>query len=81
MHHLHEEIRVQAPVEHVWAFYCDTSHWQDWMPRGKFSEFSGPVDKVGTTYVGAMKIMRNRTVRDRTLVFHAYGQSGFKPGH
>jgi uncharacterized membrane protein len=57
MNHLHEEIRIEAPVEHVWAFYCDTSHWEDWMPRAKFSEFSGPEDKVGTTYVGTMRLM------------------------
>ena len=57
MKHLHDEVRIDAPVEHVWAFYCDTSHWQDWMPRATCSEFSGPVDKVGTTYVGAMRLM------------------------
>ena len=57
MEHSRQEIRVEAPVEHVWKSYCDTSHWEDWMPRGKFSELGGPVDKVGTTYVGAMKIM------------------------
>ncbi len=33
MEHIREEIRIEAPVEHVWAFLCDTSHWQDWMPR------------------------------------------------
>ena len=57
MQHIHEEIRVEAPVEHVWNLYCDTSRWKDWMPRGQWSEFSGPVDKVGTTYVGTMRIM------------------------
>src|SRR3990172_9442808 len=41
----------------VWAFYCDTSHWEDWMPRAKCSDFSGPVDKVGTTYVETMRLM------------------------
>jgi hypothetical protein len=54
---LHEGIRIEAPVEHVWAFYCDTSHWQDFTPRARYSEFSGPVDRVGTTYVGSMKLM------------------------
>jgi len=34
MPHMHVETRVEAPVEHVWTFYRDTSHWQDWMPRG-----------------------------------------------
>jgi hypothetical protein len=27
------------------------------MPRGKFSDFSGPVDQVGTTYRSTMKTM------------------------
>ncbi len=26
-------------------------------PRARFSDFSGPVDKVGTTYVQGMKLM------------------------
>jgi uncharacterized membrane protein len=57
MQHFHDEIRVEAPVEHVWDFYCDTSNWKDFMPRGEFSDFSGPVDKVGTTYVFTMRLM------------------------
>ena len=57
MNHMHHELRIEAPVEHVWAFYCDTSHWQDWMPRARSSDFSGPVDQVGTTYVQTMKLM------------------------
>ncbi len=57
MQHLREEIRVEAPVEHVWAFYCDTSHWEDWMPRIGHLEVDGPLDKVGTTYVASMRLM------------------------
>ena len=57
MNHLHDEVRIEAPLEHVWAFYCDTAHWEDWMPRAKCTEFSGPLDKVGTTYVGTMRLM------------------------
>ena len=57
MNHLHDEVRIEAPVEHVWAFYCDTSHWEDWMPRAKCLDFSGPEDKVGTTYVATMRLM------------------------
>ena len=57
MQHLREEVRIDAPVEHVWDFYRDTSNWKDFLPRGEFSHFSGPVDKVGTTYVATMRLM------------------------
>jgi carbon monoxide dehydrogenase subunit G len=57
MRHMEDSIHVDAPVEHVWAFFFDTSHWADWMPRGEYSDFSGPMDQVGTTYVGGMRIM------------------------
>ena len=57
MQHMRVETRVEAPVEHIWKFYCDTSNWPDFMPRPGFSEFSGPVDEVGTTYVQSMKLM------------------------
>jgi uncharacterized membrane protein len=57
MQRLEHSIRIEAPVEHVWKFYLDRSHWSDWMPRGEWSDFSGPLDEVGTTYVGGMRIM------------------------
>jgi uncharacterized membrane protein len=57
MQHFEDSIRIEAPVEHVWTFYLDTSHWSDWMPRAEYLDFSGPLDQVGTTYVGGMRIM------------------------
>jgi uncharacterized membrane protein len=57
MKHFHDEIRIEAPVEHVWAYFVDTSNFGDWMPRAEFSDFSGPMDEVGTTYVQTMKLM------------------------
>jgi len=55
--HFHHEARIEAPVEHVWAFLGDTTHWEDWMPRRKTTDISGPLDKVGTTYVQSTKLM------------------------
>ena len=55
--HIREEGRVEAPVEHVWAFLCDTSRWHDWDPRSEYSDFSGPVDRVGTTFVETSRLM------------------------
>ena len=68
MNHLHDEVRIEAPVEHVWAFYCDTSHWQDWMPRLGHLEANGPLDKVGTTYVATMRLMGFEAKTTYTIV-------------
>lgn len=57
MTHLHDEIRIESPVEHVWALFCDTSRWKEWMPWGECSEFTGPLDEVGTTFVGRMRLL------------------------
>jgi pimeloyl-ACP methyl ester carboxylesterase len=55
--HIREEGRVEAPVEHVWAFLCDTSRWHDWDPRSEYSDFSGPVNQVGTTFVETSRLL------------------------
>jgi uncharacterized membrane protein len=57
MSHMREEIMIDAQVEHVWALFRDTSRWKDWMPRGEFTDFSGPIDEVGTTYVESMRLL------------------------
>jgi uncharacterized protein YndB with AHSA1/START domain len=57
MTHTRMEIHIEAPVEEVWKFYCDPANWPDFMPRATFSDFSGPIDEVGTTYVGGMRMM------------------------
>jgi hypothetical protein len=57
MEHCGSDIRIEAPIEHVWAFYCDTSHWPDWMPGGTLSDISGPYDQVGTTYHAIARLL------------------------
>ena len=60
MNHLHREIRIEAPLEHVWTFLCDTLRWHDWDPRSEYSDFSGPVDRVSTTNAETGQIMGAR---------------------
>ena len=68
MDHIRQEIRIEAPVEHVWAFLCDTSRWHDWAPRQETSDWSGPYDQVGTTYVSTMKMMGYEWKQTNTVV-------------
>jgi ligand-binding SRPBCC domain-containing protein len=57
MKHFHDEVRIEAPIEHVWEFFLDTSHWEDWSPRSTYTDWSGPVDKVGITFVQKARFM------------------------
>ena len=68
MEHMREEIRIEAPIDHVWAFLCDPSRWHDWAPREETSDWSGPFDRVGTTYVSTMKMMGFETKFTNTVL-------------
>jgi ligand-binding SRPBCC domain-containing protein len=57
MQHFHDEIRIEAPVEHVWAYLSDGSHLDDIAPRARHTDFSGPLDQVGTTFVATGRMM------------------------
>jgi uncharacterized protein YndB with AHSA1/START domain len=63
---MHLETRIKAPAEHVWAFLCDTSQWDDWDPRHSHTDFTGQVDEVGTTWIEASRLMgfRMRTTQE-----------------
>ena len=57
MPHIRMETHIEAPVEHVWESWCDGSNWDELQPRAKHTDFSGPLDRVGTTYVERMRFM------------------------
>jgi uncharacterized membrane protein len=57
MTHIREEILVEVPVEHVWAYFCDVSRWPEWVTRVEVSDVSGPFDQVGTTVVQTGQLM------------------------
>ncbi len=50
MAHIHEEIRIQAPIEVVYRLFCDTARHREMLPEGIETNFSGPIDQVGTTF-------------------------------
>ncbi len=68
MEHIRQEIRIEAPVDHVWTYLCDTSHWSDWMPRGEAYDFSGPYDRAGTTYRQKFRMMGFEMKQTSTVV-------------
>ena len=83
MDHFRDEIRIEAPIDHVWAFLCDTSRWNDWSPRAEFTDWSGPLARVGTTYVQKFKMMGFEMKQKYTVVeveplklFHEHTDSG-----
>jgi ligand-binding SRPBCC domain-containing protein len=83
MQHIRDEIRIEAPVEHVWAYMIDSSHWDEIQPRAKHTDFSGPLDQVGTTLVQTSRMMGFESKTTLTVVevepqrlFHVRADSG-----
>ena len=57
MKHFHDEIRIEAAVEHVWVSFMDSAHRDAWMPQRGAEETSGPLDQVGARYSQTMRVM------------------------
>ena len=57
MQHIRDEILIEAPAEHVWSYLTDGSNWDEIQPRAKHTDFSGPLDQVGTTFVQTSKML------------------------
>jgi uncharacterized membrane protein len=68
MQHFRGEIRLEAPIEHVWAVYCDTTQWEELQPGTRFSDFSGPIDQVGTTFVQSNRFLGHEFTVTVTVV-------------
>ncbi len=68
MEHIRDEIRIEAPVEHVWSYMVDGSHWDEIQPRAKHTDFSGPLDQVGTTFVQTGRMMGFESKTTLTVV-------------
>ena len=68
MEHIRDEILIAAPVEHVWSYLADGSHWDEIQPRARHTDFSGPLDRVGTTFVQTGRMMGFESKTTLTVV-------------
>ena len=50
MSHIHQEIQVDAPIEHVFEFACQVDRQREWNPYIDLFNVSGPINVVGTTF-------------------------------
>ena len=55
---MHQDTWIAAPVEEVFALYCDATRWRELAgaDMGEITSISGPIDQVGTTFEGTMRI-------------------------
>jgi hypothetical protein len=87
MSHIHQDIRIEAPVEDVFALYCDTTRWSEF--EGAFPNFSGPMDQVGTTFdvkgrIAGIEVKGTNTVAEvepnRLVRVRSSGTRAGRPG-
>ena len=67
MRHVHCEIRVDAPVRHVFELACDWRRQPEWNPYLRFEGVDGPLDRVGTTFTSTLSVLGLR-VQSSALV-------------
>lgn len=61
MGHISQSVDIDAPLEACWALNADASRLPEWNPAIlEVRDVSGPLDRVGTTYTGAIKAMGRR---------------------
>lgn len=70
MRHIHQDVIVAAPIEHVWDVACQVERQPEWNPYMEITGVSGPIDRVGTTYESTMKVL-GQTFRSRGSVVEA----------
>ena len=68
MQHIRDEISIDAPADHGWSYLTDGSHWDEIQPRAKDTDFSGPLDQVGTSFVQTSRMMGFETKYTVTVV-------------
>jgi uncharacterized membrane protein len=82
MRHVHQEVRVEAPVKRVWELACAWERQPEWNPYMKVENVSGPVNRVGTTFDTTLRLI-GQTIRstgeitavDPLRLIHIHGKA------
>ena len=61
MGHVHIEVRVDAPVERVWAVARDPERIPDYNPYMDIRHVCGALDRTGTTFEATVRILGTRS--------------------
>lgn len=85
MRHVHVEMRVQAPVAHVFELACDPARQPDWNPYLRLEDVNGPINRVGTSFTSTLSLLGQHVhslgeitevVPDRLIRIHGAATSG-----
>jgi carbon monoxide dehydrogenase subunit G len=66
--HIHQEVRVAAPIEHVFELACQVERQVEWNPYMELKNVSGPIDMAGTTFDSTMKLLGQQITSKGTIV-------------
>lgn len=61
MGQIHHQIRIDAPIEHVFELACRADNRRQWNPYMEWWHLSGPVNSVGTTFDSMLDLMGQAT--------------------
>ena len=68
MNHVHQQIEIDAPVEHVFELASRSEKHRDWNPNKELFNVSGPLNHVGTTYDSILDLAATSTPSRGTVV-------------
>jgi uncharacterized membrane protein len=73
MGQIHQEVLVEAPIEHVYELAMDIGRQPDWNPYMEVTNVSGPLSTVGTTFDSTFHLL-GQTVKSKGTVVESEPQ-------
>jgi Polyketide cyclase / dehydrase and lipid transport len=68
MRHIHQEVIVAAPIDHVFGLACQVERQPEWNPYMELTGITGPIDTVGTTFSSTLRLLGQRFESKGTVV-------------